>query len=91
MDFNFTLELLSPSDIEKPSVGPNEGTKWTFRDLKWRNTIVLIGLHIMMCFTLTNWPKRFLTYFFQFLILLGAAFGVTVGGKLKIDHRVEIC
>lgn len=79
------------TEMNKPSVGANKGTEWSYFNLKWRNTIVLIGLHIAMCFCLTNWPKRTLTYVVQFLILLGAAFGVTVGGKceiLKQNHRL---
>lgn len=70
--------------MSKPSVGPNKGTEWSYLHLKWRNTIVLIGLHIAMFFCFANWPKRVLSYIVQFLILLGAAFGVTVGGKCEI-------
>lgn len=74
------IEIFLQTDMEKPSVGANKGTEWSYLDLKWRNTIVLIGLHIAMCFCFTNWPKRTLSYIVQFLILLGGAFGVTVGG-----------
>lgn len=60
---------------------------WTWRDIKPLNTAVLIYLHIAAIQAFFNLPHCWQTYLFQFLILLGAGFGVTAGSHRYFTHK----
>lgn len=78
---------LAAGAVERPSEGHEEPRLWGWRDIKWRNTIVLIWLHIATIYSFFDLPRYGLTYFLQFIILLGAAFGVTAGSHRYFTHR----
>lgn len=67
--------------------GQEQKYEWTFKDIKWRNTIVLTWLHIATVYSFFDLPRCGLTYILQFIILLGAAFGVTAGSHRYFTHR----
>lgn len=69
------------------SEGQEQNYEWTFKDIKWRNTIVLTLLHIATVYSFFDLPRCGLTYILQFIILLGAAFGVTAGAHRYFTHR----
>jgi len=73
----------------KPSGFEDEDEKplWTWRDIKWRNTIVLFYLHVASVYAFFDLPQYKLTYFVQLLILIGAAIGVTAGSHRYFTHR----
>lgn len=72
---------------KKPTEGQDQAYLWTWRDIKWRNTIVLTWLHIATIYSFFDLPRYGLTYTLQFIILLGAAFGVTAGSHRYFTHR----
>jgi stearoyl-CoA desaturase (delta-9 desaturase) len=79
---------LSPAGVdEAPSEGQEKKYEWGIRDIKWRNLIVLTWLHIASVYSFFDLPKVGYTYALQFLILLGAAFGVTSGAHRYFTHR----
>lgn len=69
------------------SEGQEQKYEWGFSDIKWRNTIVLTLLHIATVYSFFDLPRCGLTYTLQFIILLGAAFGVTSGAHRFFTHR----
>ena len=73
--------------MDRPTEGQDQHYEWGWRDLKWRNTIVLTWLHIATVYSFFDLPHKGLTYLLQFLILLGAAFGVTAGSHRYFTHR----
>lgn len=70
----------------RPSEG-EEDWEWTWRDVKPLNTIVLIYLHIATVYAFFVLPSYWQTYLLQFIILLGAAFGVTAGSHRYFTHK----
>ena len=72
---------------ETSSEGQETKYQWGIADIKWRNLIVLTLLHIASVYSFFDLPKKGLTYALQFLILLGAAFGVTAGAHRYFTHR----
>lgn len=82
----WTINPLAGAD-DRLVEGQNEEPLWTWRDIKWRNTIVLTLLHIATVYSFFDLPRYGLTYFLQFMILLGAAFGVTAGSHRYFTHR----
>jgi stearoyl-CoA desaturase (Delta-9 desaturase) len=73
-------------ETERPSEGEDEW-KWTWRDVKPLNTVVLIYLHIASIYGFFVLPHCWQTYLLQFLILIGAGFGVTAGSHRYFTHK----
>lgn len=84
---NLHKSMSSAGADKRPVEGQHQEFEWGFRDIKWRNTIVLIWLHIATVYSFFDLPRCGLTYLLQFIILLGAAFGVTAGSHRYFTHR----
>lgn len=82
----FTCMSLAGAD-KQLSEGQEQKYLWTWKDVKWRNTIVLFWLHIASVYAFFDLPRCGLTYTLQFLILIGAGFGVTAGSHRYFTHR----